>query len=328
MFETQIGSLVDNLMDRYIHVTGRFDFNADTFLPEYLLMEAGLLSETLTVAILVPVLCLGFEADRVQIDDGIDVIRLGDRIHIARAPSLRNASGFDPGIQMAATHSLVLADYSFANNGQFDLWRALGSRDSYPLPLIDTFFASVRLVVNGPTGYAQVLALPAGWASSFKADLLPLHTVQVRHYPPSLEERYWNGHLPKVTAKELETTISLFKRIRNLENEKFSKRLSIALRRLNSSSLRTNEDDGLLDSMIGMEALLSPESTSEMTHKIAFRMAGLYKILNPPMAGMAFGEIKKIYGVRSKIVHGNHYDMSSTIQRGSDKIRLHSRICG
>ena len=186
MFETQIGVLAGNLLDRYVHLTGRFEFDPDKFLPEYLLMEAGLLSENLSVALLVPILCLGFEADRVHIDEEIDVRRLGDRIQIARAPSLRNASGSDPSIQMAATHSLVLANYSFANNGQFDLWRALGSRDSYPLLLIDTVFTSLRLAVNGLTGYAQLLALPVGWASSFKADLLPLHTVQIRRYPPSL----------------------------------------------------------------------------------------------------------------------------------------------
>ena len=179
-------------------------------------------------------------------------------------------------------------------------------------------FAMYSRVWISPTIWMWApLVRPAAYSA-----VRPKETHFRRRSSPPLEDGYVYGHLPTVTAKELEATISLFKRIRNRKNKEFSKRLSIALRRLNSSSLRTNEDDGLLDAMIGMEALLSPESTSEMTHKIALRMAGLYKLLNPPMAVMAFGEIKKIYAVRSKIVHGGDYNMSSTIQRRSDTIRI------
>ena len=88
--------------------------------------------------------------------------------------------------------------------------------------------------------------------SGRKADLVPLHKTSVRYYPPLFENGYWNEEMPKVTHDELESAGKLFRRIRELNN----KRLAIALRRLNLSSLRANGGDGLLDAMIGLEALV------------------------------------------------------------------------
>ena len=52
--------------------------------------------------------------------------------------------------------------------------------------------------------------------------------------------------------------------------------------------------------MIGLEALLS-DSNQEMTHKIALRMAGLYKLITPERASDVFRELKAIYKLRSKL---------------------------
>ena len=56
--------------------------------------------------------------------------------------------------------------------------------------------------------------------------------------------------------------------------------------------------------MIAMEALLS-DDRQEMTHKVAMRLAALYKIADHSLAEQAFKELKRIYGFRSKIVHGD-----------------------
>jgi len=47
-----------------------------------------------------------------------------------------------------------------------------------------------------------------------------------------------------------------------------------------------------------------------MTHKVAMRLAGLYKIADRSRSEQAFKEMKDIYTFRSKIVHG-----SATLER-------------
>jgi hypothetical protein len=44
--------------------------------------------------------------------------------------------------------------------------------------------------------------------------------------------------------------------------------------------MRTTDEDGIIDAMIAMEALLS-DGTQEMAHKVSMRLAGLYKIADP-----------------------------------------------
>jgi hypothetical protein len=175
-------------------------------------------------------------------------------------------------------------------------------------------------VTGLPTGYAQLLVVPLGWASSYKADLVPLQKTSVKDYPPSFEDGCWNQAVPMVSTKELAEAAQLFLRIRELQTTKSG--MAIALRRLNSSSLRTNGEDGLLDAMIGLEALLS-DGSQEMTHKIALRLAALYKLVDPAKSTDVFKEIKRIYGFRSKIVHGSgDLDTEGTLDRGMKKIPI------
>jgi hypothetical protein len=42
-----------------------------------------------------------------------------------------------------------------------------------------------------------------------------------------------------------------------------------------------------------------------MTHKVAMRIGALYKILDRSRAVESFAEMKRIYGLRSKVVHGS-----------------------
>jgi|SRR5215469_6526146 len=73
--------------------------------------------------------------------------------------------------------------------------------------------------------------------------------------------------------------------------------------------------------MIALEALLS-DGTQEMTHKVAMRLAALYKISDRPRAVQAFTEMKRIYGFRSKIVHGSaDWQKYREITRGKEKVR-------
>lgn len=58
--------------------------------------------------------------------------------------------------------------------GRRSIYDAIYDLRTYPLPLIDIFFAALRIVTNADTGYAQLVVRPKEWAINYKADLPPL----------------------------------------------------------------------------------------------------------------------------------------------------------
>lgn len=214
----------------------------------------------------------------------------------------------------------MLTNYTLPNENQVLVWHILGDNGLYPLKVINSFFAALRIVTGYLTGYGQLLVRPIGWASGYKANLMPLEKISIKEYPRSFEDGCWDWAVPMVNTREQAEVARLFIGIRKLE-EKHS-HIGIAVRRLNSSFLRTNGEDGLLDAMIGLEALLS-DGSQEMTHKIAMRLAALYRLEEPVNAFDVFKEVKRIYGFRSEIVHGKKgLDIDATLDRGKDKVRI------
>jgi asparagine synthetase B (glutamine-hydrolysing) len=90
-----------------------------------------------------------------------------------------------------------------------------------------------------------------------------------------------------------------------LSNNKH-KSIPIALKRLNSCMLRHDEEDTVLDATIALEVLLSDDGKTEMTHKLALRVAALSKLDSncKEKPKEIFAKIKKVYTYRSGIVHG------------------------
>jgi hypothetical protein len=94
-----------------------------------------------------------------------------------------------------------------------------------------------------------------------------------------------------------------FTRLQGVLDTSHAAKVRVAMHRLNLSALRTTDEDGIVDAMIAVEALLSDEQ-QEITHKVAMRLAALYKINRPSETERVFREMKRIYKFRSKIVHG------------------------
>jgi hypothetical protein len=89
-------------------------------------------------------------------------------------------------------------------------------------------------------------------------------------------------------------------------------RLSVPIRRLNSRSVRSSPEDGVLDLTIALESLLA-DGNQEVTHKVALRAAALYKLIDPARCSTVFKEVKEIYKHRSAIVHGSEVDARKSV---------------
>ena len=316
---TRLQSLVGDVLDCYIHRNNTTDLDRSKLLPIYLPIEKHLFAATLPVIVVVPILFLNFDFSQLQISQSISVEQLSDEFHIARAwrPFGDDSNSL---VESAATHGLFIRGLSMENENWLKAGRIKMDPESYPVEQIDTLFAAIRIVTGYPTGYAQVVSVPVGWTASYAADIAPLSGPRVEKYPPFFKRGYWKEKVPTVSSIEAEEVKQVFDGLQQAFGTKHAQRVRLAMNRLNLSSTRTADEDGIIDSIIAMEALLS-DGIQEMAYKVAMRLAALYKTFDRPRAMQVFREMKQIYGFRSKVVHGSaDLDKDREIKRGEEKV--------
>jgi len=101
----------------------------------------------------------------------------------------------------------------------------------------------------------------------------------------------------KLGDKELRRLSDLYQRERSAGRRE----LFIAISRLRDADLRLNPIDSIVDSFIGIEAILNPLASTE----VSFTVSLAYGLLGRPSdRSDRFMELSKLYAVRSKVVHG------------------------
>jgi hypothetical protein len=193
-------------------------------------------------------------------------------------------------------------------NSKFGVWTNIASTTSaYPLDKIDLLFAMLRLVSYVDTGYAQLLLEPLNWTQSYEADLPPLQGTSIRKYPATFESFYWNRtEVAQITTAMLNDAADVYRRVMAIGNEKLMSRVILAMNRLNYCLLRESEEDAILDATSAMEALLTSGDDSEITHKLATRLAALARFARvAEPANSVFRNVKQVYAHRSNVIHGN-----------------------
>lgn len=85
-------------------------------------------------------------------------------------------------------------------------------------------------------------------------------------------------------------------------------RFKVALRRLSLGIERENLEDKLIDYMIGLEALYLPDGNAELSFRLSVRAAFL--LSSKIKRKNTYNFLKKMYNVRSSIVHGNKYELN------------------
>ncbi len=101
----------------------------------------------------------------------------------------------------------------------------------------------------------------------------------------------------KYSEDELLKFVDLYRRVITTGRRE----VVLAISRLRDAELRLNPFDSIVDAFIGIEAILNPVASTE----ISFTASLAYALLGPPFDRLSrFNELYKLYGVRSKIVHG------------------------
>ena len=316
LLEFGVVGIVTALVDRAIHLFGDADATPAQIRAIYIELEAPIFRDRLPVEILVPVALTKFDTSgRWDLDESTFLEEIDEATHLARYPRQSFWLPAHGLVVSAATHALVLTGYEIPSE---NIWERHRSELSfYPVEVVDRFFAAMRVVTGLDTGYAQIVLRPVGWAEDYLSTLPPLISGPVvRRYPAAFDDYGWlvKDRRP-ITEGDLNEVKTVWAALADAPAQ-----LSLATRRLNSAMLRSDEADSMLDLCIGLESLLTGDETTELTHKLALRVAAVHALSGG--AGRApaevFTSVKRIYKYRSKLVHGRSdaEALASSVDRG------------
>jgi hypothetical protein len=297
---------LSNFVDRFIHTAHSTQFDEAAFVGIYSEWESSVFLEKLPFEVCVPILCAKFDFESEYLDAMASVEKMNDDFQLARNNQHDLVTSVHDCVIGAATHALVLHGWSTTTNrNKKEREATLNEFGSFSkgISRIDNFFAALRTVEGIETGYSQLVVRPSGWGHRWKAFLPSVHVVTTRAYPDHFENFGWLRDAPLISTDSLRRIAEVYSAL----SETATNSLGIAARRLNAAHLRKDEADSILDVTIALEALLGDETRTEMTHKLAMRMAALAKI-EPCSEGEpaeVFEFVKKIYAYRSAIVHGS-----------------------
>ena len=296
---------IEKLVDRYIHISGRKDMEEHLFRPIYQEWERSVFWEKLPINIVVPILGLMFSFDKLEFGNNTSIERMSDLLQLARNNRSSYTVSTHDTVIGAATHSFVLRDWTIANRPLDQRQKSLNDIGVYSAAIqeVEKFFAALRAVTSAETGYSQIVTNPIDWADSWQAHLPHVDVVTTRAYPDHFEKHGWLETPPTIDENTCKSVAEIFNALINAPDN----RLVLAARRLNAAVLRTSEEDSILDVTMGLEMLLTSDTRTEITYKLAMRAAALSTIEKfeefAPKDVLKY--CKKIYDYRSEVIHGS-----------------------
>lgn len=286
------------------------------FLAIYLEAERAVLAPSLSADFVIPLAFAPFPLDcEIRLDEQTSIRPLTDDEHLARATDFYSDT-VPASVINSATHAFILGGAQIDNS---DPWnRALSRRviemSEFPTERVERTIRALRVATEQLCGYAQVLLAPHDWSDLWTLDLPVLKAVStVRAYPPSLDER---GHRESVDVLD-DGAIALIPQAYAALGTG-DKRLNLAARRLDLATHRTDEEDTVIDSTVGLEALIGGDR-NEIAHRIATRAAVLLR--EHYKASAIYAMVRRVYDRRSEIVHGSQSAKKAALQLGDHKIR-------
>ena len=325
-----VQSYISSLVERYMYCFCRTQKDKKEFVSDLVISKLRrYLDDSLPIKICIPICLATFEDDYIEISNGISIQKISYEFQKARCKAGIYEAIKEEWVSLCTTHMLVLENYSIPNKEYDSINQITRNHSSFPLNIVNKFFAAIRICTGYTTGYGQLLVQPIGWADSWFADLEILYGTTYQAFNPNESQKFWMLlQVSRITPEMVEnikaTFLQLNKKREKKEESEFRK-IDIAVQRLNRCLLREEIDDTALDAIIGIEMLLSGGTQGEITYTISNRMPVIAARI--PECSYSPNEVrifmKKIYNFRSAIVHGRELkDKEIYIVKGEKKIHV------
>lgn len=266
----------------------------------YRLVEQAEVADSLRYDLLVPLPLVPFpEGFALELEPGVRIRPLTESEQVARAPESPSIAEVNPYLLAAATHCLVLENRT-VDNSMGALARSIRmSVEPVDLEIIELVCQTLHIALSTDVGYAQVCMSPIGWIDRW-APAVDLSTIQTyRRYPPRFERAGWNRKKATFSDERYAMVAVIYRGL-----SAGTRQARLAAQRLFQASLRSDSDDSLLDSCIGIEALLG-EGRDELVHRMSLRAAtALAAASRYHSPEVTYQLMKEVYKLRSQLVHG------------------------
>lgn len=241
--------------------------------------------DSFPAVVLTPIHRLEVAEARVQIDERTDLVVIREDRDVRRA--------FDRTFHIPWGAMEMLQPANVALRQQVELPREGAVEFKGAFDRAELFLAALRL--SGMTG------LSAG-----------AHVVEARppafFLPATLTKAIRMGRTGVSSAVELGPPVELPDV--GLVRERFAvldgsddATLRFAVRRFNDADERARAEDVIVDCWSALEALFAGGATSEITYRLSLRAANVLRTTTDERVEL-FRRIKRLYGTRSKVVHG------------------------
>ena len=298
-----VDTLVGDAVERYFHLYGLGSpiqaKRRDALIGRLLV---GTTFRKLDLRLVVPITMTHFETDHFQLTDTTYITRIPKQLQLARARMGTLGSGAVRMVVGAATHAFVSTDWNLDVDNIDEIRRSLSQSSPNVVEAVDTFFSALRVATGISTGYAQVVWVPKRWALEYFCDLPPIYGAALRRYPSEYDNYGWVGQGDTVTVENLNEVRRIYRAALSNQTEA----MSLALKRLSRCLTRTDAADAILDGAIGLELLLGDKENQALSYKLRLRAAALALLHADPAypAADVVSQVKRLYAVRSEIVHG------------------------
>lgn len=265
-------------------------------------MVMGCLIDQAYLKLIVPIALTHFDVDHYRLTDTAYITRIPKKIQLSRARMDMRGSGAVKHVVGAATHAFVSTSWSVEVTTRDQLRHSLNDPPRNVLDEADLFFAALRGATGAKTGYAQIAFMPTNGVVDVYCDLPTIYGATYRRYPSEFDQYGWvYGGQPRITKEQMADV----KRLYNLILERPEDRVRLALKRLNTCMSRDDAMDAILDATIALEILLGDTKGEAIAYKIRMRAAALAAQQGDRKATEVSAAVKKVYEVRSRIVHGS-----------------------
>jgi len=313
--------IIGALVDRYITKNNNTIFLEESFKDIYDQVINSYFKSKLHLDICVPILMCEFNEDLIEISEYYSIERMSDEF-IKSKYYIGDYKSFTEKLVLdCATHMLVIKGFML-NNNNYRSYFDLNNLEAYPIEIINSFFGALRSCARTPIGYAQIVCRPNNnWIGrETKGNLMGLTGARAQKYPDAFLNYYWHNQHSIMPCSIKNEVKQLFLQLLSIK----SNALSLAIDRLNRSVLRNNEEDSILDAVIGLELLLTDNDKGELTYKISTRMAALSTLDESiPYSPFEVKEsLKKIYKYRSDIVHSRKPRQETKNIKVNEKVEI------
>lgn len=286
---------------RAVHATAQAEIDE-----LYAERERSWLADSLPIEYFVPLVLTSLDAHvDMSFPTGARVESISDgyQLECGRHPS--SHAGVSQALANAATHALIVDAPDLDNEGPAGRFRSdrpfdPNGRDA--IAQVDRACEALRIVSGSHVGYATIFVRPLGWADHWASNLpclIPIETRRGFAYRFQQLQEWPEQGRNALGAEGVRRAGAIFDALGHASSD-----VRLAARRLTSAANRDDDDDKLVDACIGFEALLG-DNQNELTHRLCQRTAYVLAtgdVRRDPVE--VYAQMKKIYGHRSKVVHG------------------------